>query len=111
MNDWKWYGCAFCVETFRANISLQNILPLLTILLHQHRVAFTSKEVSDDDLFTMIDSVSVLIEVIHERINELGIIWRRQRIDIDTQFEYYANGLLNNYYKVCSVDYVHTSVG
>ena len=35
-----------------------------------------------------------------QRIEDLKMIWRRQRIDVDTQIRYYANGLLEDYYKV-----------
>ena len=45
-------------------------------------------------------SVLVLIEAMRGRITHLKMIWRRQRIDVDTQIRYYANGLLENYYRV-----------
>ena len=54
--------------------SVQNILPPLKILIQQHRVLSRapSKDVSEDDLFTMIDSVSVLLQAIHGRTDELA---------------------------------------
>ena len=45
-------------------------------------------------------SVSVLLEAMRERIGDLKMIWRRQRMDVDTQVRYYANGLLEDYYRV-----------
>jgi len=45
-------------------------------------------------------SVLVLLEAIKTRIEDLKMIWRRQRIDVDTQIRYYANGLLEDYYRV-----------
>ena len=31
---------------------------------------------------------------------ELKAIWRRQRIDLEVQVRYYANGMFEDYYKV-----------
>jgi hypothetical protein len=45
-------------------------------------------------------SVQVLLEAMRRRIEELKMIWRRQRMDVDTQIRYYANGLLEDYYRV-----------
>jgi hypothetical protein len=45
-------------------------------------------------------SVIVLLEAMRERIADLKMIWRRQRTDVDTQIRYYANGLLEDYYRV-----------
>jgi len=41
----------------------------------------------------------VLIEAIHGRIADMKMIWRRQRMDVDTQVRYYANGMLEDYYR------------
>jgi hypothetical protein len=45
-------------------------------------------------------SVIVLLEAMRERIADLKMIWRRQRMEVDTQIRYYANGLLEDYYRV-----------
>jgi hypothetical protein len=47
-----------------------------------------------------ISSVMVLIDAIRGRIEDLKMIWRRQRMGVDTQTRYYANGLLQDYYRV-----------
>lgn len=45
-------------------------------------------------------SVTVLLDAMRDQIGELKIIWRRQRMDVDTQIRYYSNGLLEDYYRV-----------
>jgi hypothetical protein len=45
-------------------------------------------------------NVDVLLDAMRARIGDLKIIWRRQRMDVDTQVRYYSNGLLEDYYRV-----------
>jgi hypothetical protein len=45
-------------------------------------------------------SITALLDAMRGRIGDLKIIWRRQRMDVDTQVRYYANGLLEDYYRV-----------
>ena len=56
--------------------------------------------VSSDAVEEATSSVSVLVEAMRGRIADLKMIWRRQRMDVDTQIRYYANGLLEDYYRV-----------
>lgn len=58
--------------------------------------------VSDEDVDEAINAMDTLVEVVHYRIDELRLIWRRQRMDVNVQIRYYANGLLEGYYKVIS---------
>lgn len=76
-------------------------MPLLNVVLHHHMLILLGNDVINEaDLLTMVESVTAILDALHARVDELAIIWRRQRVNVDTQFEYYANGLLNNYYKV-----------
>ena len=56
--------------------------------------------VSSEVVEEATSSVMVLVEAMRGRIADLKMIWRRQRIDVDTQIRYYANGMLEDYYKV-----------
>ena len=60
----------------------------------------SKRDVSQESVDEATSSVSVLLEAMRERIRELKTIWRRQRMDVDTQIRYYANGLLQDYYRV-----------
>jgi len=57
-------------------------------------------DVSSEVVEEATSSVLVLIEAMRGRIEDLKMIWRRQRMDVDTQIRYYANGLLEDYYRV-----------
>ncbi|KAI0055964.1 hypothetical protein BV25DRAFT_1921375 [Artomyces pyxidatus] len=74
-------------------------LPLASMLLARHLSILRKPEVSEEDAEEASESMLVLIDMIRERIGELKAIWRRQRIDVDTQIRYYANGMLEDYYK------------
>ena len=56
--------------------------------------------VSSEVVEEATSSVLVLVDAMRDRITDLKIIWRRQRTDVDTQIRYYANGLLEDYYRV-----------
>lgn len=57
-------------------------------------------DVSQEAVDNAIWSIVVLLEEMRTRIKDLKMIWRRQRMDVDTQVRYYANGLLEGYYRV-----------
>ena len=57
-------------------------------------------DVSPEVVEEATSSITVLLDAMKERIGDLKMIWRRQRIDVDTQIRYYANGLLEDYYRV-----------
>jgi hypothetical protein len=57
-------------------------------------------DVSSEVVEEAASSITVLIEAMRGRIAELKMIWRRQRMDVDTQIRYYANGMLEDYYRV-----------
>jgi hypothetical protein len=57
-------------------------------------------DVSQEVVDEAISSATVLREAMEVRIADLKKIWRRQRMDVDTQIRYYANGLLQDYYRV-----------
>lgn len=57
-------------------------------------------DVSPEVVEEATSSITVLLEAMKERIGDLKMIWRRQRMDVDTQIRYYANGLLEDYYRV-----------
>jgi len=59
----------------------------------------SKRDVSQEAVDEAIWSVSVLLEAMQGRITDLKMIWRRQRMDVDTQIRYYANGLLQDYYR------------
>lgn len=52
------------------------------------------------ELSNAIESVENLVDAFSTRLLDLRNIWRRQRIDLETQYKYYANGLFEDYYKV-----------
>lgn len=60
----------------------------------------SNPNVSQEAVEEAISSVNVLLEAMRGRIADLKMIWRRQRMDVDTQIRYYANGLLEDYYRV-----------
>jgi hypothetical protein len=63
-----------------------------------------TSDVVDEATSTML----VLSDTMRERIAELKNIWRRQRMDVDTQIRYYANGLLEDYYRVKCFSIFHS---
>ena len=66
----------------------------------------SKQDVSQEAVEEAIWSVTVLLDAMRDRITDLKIIWRRQRMDVDTQVRYYANGLLEDYYKVRCLPFV-----
>ena len=56
--------------------------------------------VSKEDVEEATWSVTALLDAMRGRIGDLKMIWRRQRMDVDTQIRYYSNGLLEDYYRV-----------
>lgn len=76
-------------------------MPILALLISRH-VSLFSKGIAIDEsqLTTAKDTIQNLETVFSDRIFDLHNIWRRQRIDVDTQFKYYANGLFEDYFKV-----------
>ena len=60
----------------------------------------SKRDVSQEAVDEATWSVSVLLEAMRGRITDLKMIWRRQRMDVDTQVRYYSNGLLEDYYRV-----------
>jgi hypothetical protein len=67
--------------------------------------------VSQEAVEDAISSVTVLLEAMRGRITDLKMIWRRQRMDVDTQVRYYANGLLEDYYRVRRFPFVRNDAG
>ena len=53
-----------------------------------------------EDVEEAIRAANILLHVISDRIVDLKAIWRRQRIDVEMQVRYYANGLFEGFYKV-----------
>ncbi|KAI0051584.1 hypothetical protein FA95DRAFT_1554409 [Auriscalpium vulgare] len=76
-----------------------SFLALASMLVSRHLSILRKPTVSEEDVDEAIDSMAVIVDVIHDRIAELKAIWRRQRMDVDTQIRYYANGMLEDYYK------------
>lgn len=66
----------------------------------------SKRDVSQEAVDEAISSVVVLLEAMRGRITDLKMIWRRQRMDVDTQVRYYANGLLEDYYRVRCLPFV-----
>jgi len=66
--------------------------------------------VSQEAVEEATSSVTVLLEAMRGRIADLKIIWRRQRMDVDTQVRYYANGLLEDYYRVGRFPFVRYDI-
>jgi hypothetical protein len=58
------------------------------------------RDVSQEAVEDAISSILVLLEAMRGRITDLKMIWRRQRMDVNTQVRYYSNGLLERYYSV-----------
>ena len=66
---------------------------------HIHLMSQTSAQIEDIEEAKAI--MLSILDVVHERINDLRRIWRRQRQDVDVQIRYYVNGLFQGFYKVC----------
>jgi len=77
----------------------ERILPIVSILLSRHVKIMAGSDVTEEVVHTLIETMKVLIHIIGHRIRELRTIWRKQRMDVDVQFRYYANGLLFDYYR------------
>lgn len=60
----------------------------------------SKRDVSQEAVEDAKESVITLLDAMQARIIDLKMIWRRQRMDVDTQVRYYANGLLEDYYRV-----------
>jgi len=74
-------------------------LPLASLLMSRHLWLMSKPDVSSQVVEEATSSVLALIEAMRRRIEDLKMIWRRQRMDVDTQIRYYANGLLEDYYR------------
>ncbi|KAH9991978.1 hypothetical protein BJV74DRAFT_407332 [Russula compacta] len=73
--------------------------PLTSLLVSRHLWLMSKPNVSSEVVEQAISSVVVLVDAMRDRITDLKMIWRRQRTDVDTQIRYYANGLLEDYYR------------
>ncbi|KAI5119442.1 hypothetical protein M0805_008381 [Coniferiporia weirii] len=82
-------------------------IPLVALLLSRHVSVLSDQEkaLDEEDAEDMLGSMENLVEVVKTRITDLRRIWRRQRIDVDTQMRYYANGLFEDYYKKSRSDF------
>ncbi|KAH9960627.1 hypothetical protein BC827DRAFT_1268032 [Russula dissimulans] len=77
----------------------RTFFPLASLLISRHLWLMSKPKVSIGVVEEAISSVMVLIDAIRGRIEDLKMIWRRQRMGVDTQTRYYANGLLQDYYR------------
>jgi len=77
----------------------ENFCPLASLLVSRHLWLMSKPDVSLEVVEEATSSITVLLDAMKERIGDLKIIWRRQRMDVDTQIRYYANGLLEDYYR------------
>lgn len=82
---------ADCVQTF---------FPFVYLLLLRHHALLTKGTTSEAVTEEAISAVNILLDVVESRVAELKAIWRRQRIDLEIQVRYYANGMFEDYYKV-----------
>ncbi|KAI0251008.1 hypothetical protein BJV78DRAFT_1213669 [Lactifluus subvellereus] len=73
---------------------------LAYLLVSRHLWLMSKPDVTSDAVDEATSTMVVLIEAMRHRIAELKDIWRRQRMEVDTQIRYYANGLLEDYYRV-----------
>ena len=76
-------------------------MALLSLLVSRHVTLFAKGRIDENATADAIACMETVFDVYRDRIIELKDIWRRQRMDLDDQFQYYANGLLEDYYKVC----------
>ncbi|KAI0031330.1 hypothetical protein K488DRAFT_71494 [Vararia minispora EC-137] len=76
-----------------------NFYPFAYLLLARHLAFFQKPNASVEDTEEAVRVMKVLLSVADARIHELKAIWRRQRIDVEVQVRYYANGLFEDYYK------------
>jgi hypothetical protein len=81
-------------------LQTQTFCPLASLLISRHLWLMSKPDVSPEVVEEATSSVTVLLEGMRERIGDLKMIWRRHRMDVDTQIRYYANGLLEDYYRV-----------
>jgi hypothetical protein len=84
------------------NLYNQTLFPLASLLITRHLWLIGKPDVTSEAVEEATSSIIVLIEAIQGRIGDLKMIWRRQRMDVDTQIRYYANGMLEDYYRVRS---------
>jgi len=77
----------------------RTFFPLASLLISRHLWLMSKPKVSIGVVEEAISSVMALIDAMRGRIEDLKMIWRRQRMDVDTQIRYYANGLLQDYYR------------
>lgn len=81
-------------------LPIQTFCPLASLLVSRHLWLMSKPDVSPEVVEEATWSILVLLEAMRGRIEELKMIWRRQRMDVDTQIRYYSNGLLEDYYRV-----------
>ncbi|VDC03756.1 unnamed protein product [Peniophora sp. CBMAI 1063] len=90
-------------STFTAIAGSQRVestfFPFVYLLLLRHHALFTKGETSEEAMEEAINTINVLLDVVESRVAELKAIWRRQRIDLEIQVRYYANGMFEDYYK------------
>ncbi|KAH9994636.1 hypothetical protein BJV77DRAFT_1066635 [Russula vinacea] len=77
----------------------ETFCPLASLLVSRHLWLMSKPDVSPEVVEEATWSILVLLEAMRGRIEELKMIWRRQRMDVDTQIRYYSNGLLEDYYR------------
>ncbi|KZV76858.1 hypothetical protein PENSPDRAFT_569028, partial [Peniophora sp. CONT] len=91
-------------STFTAIAGSQRVestfFPFVYLLLLRHHALLTKGETSVETTEEAIHAVNILLDVVDSRVAELKAIWRRQRIDLEIQVRYYANGMFEDYYKV-----------
>ena len=69
--------------------------------MSRHVFIFSKSTITKEEGEDAANSILTLINVLEERIEDLKVIWRKQKMDVATQMKYYCNGLLEDYYNVC----------
>ncbi|KAI0308822.1 hypothetical protein OF83DRAFT_1180329 [Amylostereum chailletii] len=72
---------------------------LLATLLEHHLEVLGRSELNLADIEAAASELKVVFNIYDDRVCELKRIWRRQRVDLDKQMRYYANGMFEDYYK------------
>jgi len=77
------------------------LLPLMSILLERHvQIITLCKEyiLDNRELYTASESLYYLIEVVWKRVLALKAGFTQQRLDLDSAFEFFCNGLYDQFY-------------
>ncbi|KAI5119443.1 hypothetical protein M0805_008382 [Coniferiporia weirii] len=75
-------------------------IPLVALLLSYHAGVMSEPEATSNwkGMDNALTSMENLLGVVRGRVSDLRQSWRRQRIDVNIQMRYYANGLFEDYY-------------